>query len=319
MRTFLGMCLALLLSGFVIPVSPQFSSDIPGVPRASVPLLGGNQGRTEFDFLYTGESRRAEEAWAGQARLGYGRSFRIASVFEFGFDFNLAGGRYTQLDEDVVAETRYVSDYNATRLVQGAFLYGLRFGAKFQPVAFVSPEGYGFSAAIGASFQPSLNPGFSLEIAGDSTWSAYPGSEKEDASPWPFPASVAVKQDRVIQVAAMGSYRSRRILADAALVSTNRSGERRFPTQRFSGFSPKLGVMFRLTPGLALGGAVWGSGASPWQDQIAVPWMVDNDPSYALVAGFGVRPEVGTDLIVMSPSGSFSESTRLYIRFRTSY
>lgn len=319
MRTFLGMYLALLLSGSLCPVEAQFSSDIPGVPRASVPFLGGNQGRTEFDFLYFAESSRAEDDWAAQARIGYGRSFRIASNFEFGFDFNLASGHYSKLDEDAIGATPYEDTYQATSLLQGAFLYGLRFGLKYQPIAFVSPEGYGFSAAVGASYQPSLSPGFSLERAGDSTWTGYPGSEKRETNPWPFPASVTAKQDQLIQFAVMASYRSRRIVADAALASTSRSGNGDFPADDFSGFSPKLGLMFRLTPGLALGGAVWGSGASPWQDQIVLPWLVNDSPSYALVVGFGNRSEVGTDLIVMSPSGSLSESSRLYIRVRTSY
>lgn len=311
----------LIIATFGFPgfLAGQFSSDIPGVPRASVPFYGGNQGRTEMDFLYFQNSSQPQEKWVGQARLGYGRSIRIGSKMEFGFAFSFANAVFTQLDEETPESEGFADTYNATNTLQGAFLYGLRFGLKYQPISFVSPEGHGVTAAIGASYQPSLSPGFTVERAGDSLWTGYPGSEAEYGGATPFRTSLNTSQDQLIQIAGMASYRSRRIIADGSLVSTSRSEGDGFPISRFSGMSVRLGGMFRLTPGFALGGAYWSSGASPWQDQIRSPSLDDGDPSYAFVVGFGQRPEVGTDMIVMSPSGSFSESVRVYFRFRTSY
>lgn len=307
-----------LLACATAPGEAQFSSDIPGVPRAAVPFSGGHQNRTEWTFagyrIPTGAD--AGDTTALGMRLSYGRSYRLFTRFELGFDVTLVDGLYVRSPVDTLPGGAVTGSYP-----RGVTLYGLRIGGKFRPFAALDPDGYGFQTAIGAAIQPGLKPVFGVERFADSTRTGGQlAKETEDTDGLTGRDPFASSRTATF-LSGMASYRSRRILADAALVveAVADPDEEGFsPLVNYDGLSPRLGLVVRLTPGLALGGSYWGKGAPPWRDQISVGLPgAAKEESYGVIVSFGSRPESGTDIMLSSPTGDWGQSLRLYIRGRS--
>lgn len=290
---------ALLLGA--IPVKAQFSSNIPGVPRASLPFFGNSQGRFEFDltgFKLPGTEEQGDSV-GGRVRIGFGKSWRIASALEFGFDVSLAEGSFRRIPTDSVsAENRIVASGG----------YGLRFGLKFTPIQYLSPEGHGFSVAVGASFQPSLEPAVTYFKQGDTeVKGGAVGSDDDDAP---------TKIHSATQIMLAVSYSNERLTADAALVTESVDSTGSSPLVVYEGMSPRIGVKYRLTGGFSLGAAYWGSGAPPWRDRLAAGVGATREQRFGVLLGFGSTPGKGTDLMISSPTGSFGEAVNFYWRIR---
>jgi hypothetical protein len=293
------------------PAAAQFSSEFPGVPRAAVPFAGAKQNRGEFDLLYFNvPAGTGRDSMAFGLRIGLGRSWRIRSRFELGFDFSLIEGMHVRERRDSSMAESFA---NYTRAVLG---YGLKVGFKFTPINAVSPEGYGYHAGVGVSFQPSLESLFGALLQSDSIITG--GVFVENDANGNDNILNAIPQS--IQVAAMGSYRTRRIALDGALILANTdepANPNTFPVQRYSGLSLRLGAKYRLTRSIAPALLFWGSGAPPWSDRILAHSPGEQKSQWGAALSFGSQPEAGTDLMVMSPTGSLGKSVRLYIRVRS--
>jgi hypothetical protein len=304
------------------PLAAQFSSDIPGVPRASVPFRGGHQNRTEWTFAGYRIPTDAEvgDTTAFGMRLSYGRSYRVRTSFELGFDITITDGLFQMSPDDPGA----VSGPDNRNYMRAAGMYGLRIGGKWRPVSALDTDGYGWEAAVGAAIQPSLKPLIGAERYADSTrigGQFHPVDEDAPAGGLrgadPF-GSIHTTSFLM----GMASYRSQRILVDAALVAEavqdDDEAEGLSPLVKFGGVSPRLGAMYRITPGTAIGVSYWGKGAPPWRDQIAVgvPGGTKEE-HYGFILSRGSRPESGIDLMVSTPNGEWGQSVRLYIRGRS--
>jgi hypothetical protein len=266
----------------------------------------------------------------GGLRLGFGRSYRIGSQFEIGFDFTLLDGFAIKAPEPEDAP----EESESTLYARGMTLYGLRLGAKFRPYSNLTPEGYGFEAAVAGSFQPPLKPVIGVERAGDSTYTGgLVGGEDADQD---NPRPVFNQLKGSFQLMGLASYRARRIMVDVGIVSEFSQDEdpedadELSPLAVFDGVSPRIGASYRLTPSIAVGGAFWGKGATPWRDHIVInspgkenscptdPNVVcgQEDNQFGALLQFGSRPEAGMDLMVVSPTGAFGESLRILFRWR---
>jgi hypothetical protein len=303
------------------PVQAQFSSDIPGVPRASVPFRGSHQNRWEWTFAgyRIPTTTDVGDTTAVGVRLSYGRSYRVQSMFEVGFDISIMDGMFERPPQDgeLPAGVEPASNY-----MRAAGLYGLRLGAKWRPVMSLDPDGYGWQAAVGAAIQPSLRPLIGAERFEDSTRVAgqFSGGEDDTGLRGGDPFG---RIHTATFISGMASYRAQRFLVDVALVaeavSKGDEDDGGFsPLVKFDGLSPRLGAMYRLTPSLALGASYWGTGAPPWRDQIfiGVPGATKEE-KFGFILTLGSRPESGTDLMISSPNGAWGESLRLYVRSRS--
>ncbi|MGH7467790.1 MAG: hypothetical protein ACRENP_07340 [Longimicrobiales bacterium] len=290
-------------------VAAQFSSEFPGVPRAAVPLAGARQSRSEFDLLYFNvPAGTGRDSLAVGMRIGLGRSWRIRSRFEVGFDFSLLEGMH-------VRERRASSSAEAfPHYTRGNLGYGLKVGAKFTPLNAVSPEGYGYHAGIGVAFQPSLEAVFGVAFESDTIETGGVFVKNTDGAD-----NVLNAIPQSIQVAAMGSYRTRRIALDGALLweKTEETSPIIFPIERYSGVSLHVGAKYHLTRSIAPALLFWGGGAPPWRDRILSRAPGEQESQWGVAVSFGSKPEAGTDLMLMSPTGSLSNSVRLYIRVRS--
>jgi hypothetical protein len=317
-----SILLAVLTVMLASPAAAQFSSDIPGVPRASVPFRGTHQNRWTWQFsgyrLPMADSAGGDTIAVG-ASLSYGRSYRVLSHFEVTVEFSLLEGLF--VDAPVPGIVRDSS----SRYLRGATFYGFRVGGKWRPFSSLDPDGYGWETAVGASFQPSIKPLFGVETIGDSTRTGGQfASEDDDADD----ETAVIRTDDPLgrihtsgTIAVMGSYRSRRFAADVAVVTeTAKDGEGYVsPLFKYEGFSPRVGVTYRVRRGLAVGASYWGSkGAPPWRDRIItdVPGEQRGD-EYGFLLSFGSQPEAGKDLMITTPTGSFGESVSLYLRLRS--
>jgi outer membrane receptor protein involved in Fe transport len=311
-RTIAGA--AALLAALAGPAEAQFSSDIPGVPRATVPFRGTHQNRTEVTFAgYRVPGGGAEEdTLALGMRVSFGRSYRVLTRFEVGIDLTVADGLIVRTPAQDAAQGEV--DYYP----RGVTLYGIRIGGKVRPFSALDVAGQGFELAIGGAIQPALRPVFGVEHFGDSTRTGgqfskdVDGGALRDQDPFTRTPSATF-------LSGMASYRARRVLADAALV-VEKVEERgnSAAVASYTGVSPRAGFVFRLTPGLAVGASYWGSGAPPWRDQnlVGIPGA-QKEESYGVVIALGARPEAGMDLMLSSPTGAWGESIRLYIRTRS--
>jgi hypothetical protein len=304
------------------PAESQFSSDIPGVARASVPFRGGHQNRTEWTFAGYRIPTTTEvgDTTAFGLRLSYGRSYRVFTSFELGFDFTITDGFYQRPPEDAsVPGGEPGSSY-----MRASGIHGLRIGGKWRPVSALDPDGYGWEAAIGAAIQPSLRPLIGAERYADSTRIGGQFHNADDDAPGGLRgADPFGRMNTASMISAMASYRARRLLVDAALVGEavlkgDEEEEGLSPLLNFGGLSPRLGAMFRVTPGMAVGGSYWGKGAPPWRDQsvVGVPGA-SKEEQYGLILTLGSRPESGVDMMLSSPNGEWAQSLRLYIRGRS--
>jgi hypothetical protein len=302
----------LLIAAATMPAvaTAQFASDIPGVPRASLPLQGSKQTRSELQISgYKLAGTDGRDTMSVAARIGFGRSYRVTSSIELGFDFTLVQGRLTRTPRGgTTADSTETS-------IDGLALYGLRIGGKLRPYSDLSPEGYGLDLAIGASIGPPLKPvfGFSKDTDTTMTGGYVGGSDAEDN-----PLFNTLRS--WVQVAAMVSYRTQRLILDAAVVSegVGKAEDTGDISQLglYSGVTPRVGAMFRVTPSVALGASYWGDGAPAWRDDVVLG-LNDAKPSqYGAILTLGSKPEAGTDIMVTAPNGSFSESLRLYVRWR---
>jgi hypothetical protein len=289
-----------------VPAEAQFSSDIPGVPRAATPFAGGRQVRTEYDFSFHRFGGAPGDTLMVAGRVGFGRSWRIRSDWEVGYDLSLLEGAHAQSPDDESGGNVAVVHYT-----RGVLLHGVRIGAKYRPISSITPEGYGYHVALGVALQPAIKPAFAV-THGDTTLlgGAFVGSDSPIVGPVP----------QALQFAVMGSYRARRVTADAALLleksEAGSVSDGPSPVAIYDGISLRLGATFRATPSLALGGTFWGQGAPPWRDRVVLRGPTE-DRNVGLLVSFGSRPEAGTDLILSSPTGSLTKSVRLYIRTRS--
>ena len=302
------------------PVAAQFSSDFPGVPRASISVRGGKQSRTEWIFRgykVSPETGDADDTVAGGLQLGFGRSYRIQSRFEIGFDFTLLEGA-------VVNPPKGERETVSPLYFRGLAGYGFRIGGKFRPISSLDPDGYGYEVAFGAAFQPALKPLFGVEHTQDTTRTGgqFSGDDEEEAPGAAFPVDPMAKLHSTTTLAAMGSYRSRRLNGDAALVLDNaaepEAGEDPSPIGVFDGVSLRAGASYRVRPSIAIGATFWGNGAPPWRDEVALRYPGEHKASkVGVLFQFGRQPEAGVDLMISSPTHKFSESARLYVRVRS--
>lgn len=303
------------------PAAAQFASDFPGVPRASIPISGGKQQRIAWTLsgYKVPNAAATGDTVAGGVRLGFGQSYRIRSQFEIGYDVTLADGLLVQPPSGTTSTGAAVS---RDMYMRGLTAYGLRIGAKFRPVSALDPDGNGYELAVGGAFQPQLKALYGYEKVGDSTRSGGQFDSKSVQTSNTFRQNPFASLSTATIVAAMGSFRSRRLSGDAALVSEtvpDRTGDPS-PVGKFDGISARVGGSFRLTPRIAVGGSYWGSGSPPWWDQ--VQFGAPGQPKaeeYGLLLQFGRDPESGIDFMVTSPTGNYGQSARLYIRSRSTH
>lgn len=281
------------------PVQAQFSSDLPGVPRGRVSFLSGGQGRFELDLTAFKLGESGADTLAGGLRIGFGKSWRIGTNVELGWDFSLAEVRMVRPKDEGVA----------TDNLDATAAYGARIGLKYQFFNVLDPDGYGISASLGAAYQPELKPGFIYSKSGDdSQTGGYAGSTPEDGG-----IDSKIHQSTIFMGAI--SYRTERVEADGAIVVESSSQDTGIsPIRVYDGTSVTVGGRYRVTPGLGLGIVYWGSGAPPWRDRINFG-LRDIDPSdFGFLVTFGSGLERGTDIMISSPTGSFSESLSFYLR-----
>ena len=314
---------ALVSALFSGTASAQFASDIPGVPRAAISISGSSQHRTMWDFSgYRIPGATGQDTLGGGLRFGLGRSYRIQSQFEIGFDFTLLDAMAVQSPTPTGGTGTVTTSGSDQTYLRGITGYGLRLGAKYQPIVAVDPDGNGYAIAFGGGFQPQLRPLYGIEKRGDSTRSDGQFSHSTTVTPSRvFGQSPFSQLTATTLLAAMGSYRSKRLMGDAALMiekGPDRAAGDPSPIQPVSGASLHAGGSFRLTPGFAVGGAYWGSGSSPWYDEVTVGTPGTVKPqNYAFLIQFGSNPESGVDLMYSAPNGQWGQSGRLYIRARS--
>lgn len=298
------------------PLAAQFSSDVPGIPRASIPFRGSHQNRTNWTFTGFKVPGGSGDTVGGGLRFGFGRSYRVQTRFEVGFDLTLLDGMAVKPPTD---DTNIVGAGGT--YIRAEALYGIRIGAKFRPFSALDPDGYGWEAAVGAAIQPGLRPLYGVERYADSTRTGGQFTSK-DADLGLYGADPLARLHTATTLAGMVSYRSRRLLFDGGLMvekaSDPAAGDQPSPTVAYDKLSPRLGGMFRLTPSFALGGAFWGKGSPAWSDEvwIGMPGELKQE-QFGLLLSFGSQPEAGTDLMISSPTGKFGQSLRLLIRTRS--
>jgi hypothetical protein len=315
--------LVVLATTFVsAPVAAQFSSDFPGVPRASISIRGSTQSRTAFTLsgYKISDGSPTGDTLAGGLRFAFGQSYRIQDALEMGFDFTLLDGLAVVPPTGAGTSTAAQSTNN--RYLRGLTGYALRLGAKFRPISALDPDGNGFELAFGGAFQPQLRPLYGMEAQGDSSRAGGQFSPAQSTTPSAvFKQNPFARLDASTMLAGMGSFRSHRLLADVAIVGETgpvaSATADPSPLTRYSGVSARVGGVFRLTPGIAVGGSYWGNGSPPWSDQLrfATPGKVKSE-QYGFLLQLGSTPESGWDLMLTSPTGKFAESARLYIRHR---
>ena len=284
------------------PCAAQWSSDLPGVPRASIVRLGSAQGRFELDASRLRAQGPAGDSTTFQGRLGAGWSWRVASAFEFGFDVTLAEAQRSSVPTDAATDPR---DNGSSFTTTGG--YGLRFGLKFRPVSYVDPDGNGMAVAVGIGYQPKLDPLIRYQSRGDSSFSGgILGGDQRDVG--------HVHAAKLFMAAF--SYRSPRLTGDVAFVAESvDEGEGDGSLLRvYSGLSPRAGIRYRVGHGLGLGVSFWGKGAPPWRDRL-VAGISDGygDDQVGLMISLGATPEKSTDFMISSPAGSFGRSVTIYI------
>jgi hypothetical protein len=315
---------ALAAACIAAPASAQFASDYPGVPRAAISISGSTQARNSWAFTgYRIPGGTAGDTTGGGLRVAIGRSYRVRSEFEVSWDFTLLDGTIMQTPRSALLPTTPASTDKNSLYMRGMTAYGIRFGGKWRPVVSVDPNGNGYELAIGGGFQPQLKPLYGYEKLDDSTRS---GGQFQTTNATP---SAAFRQNpfaglsATTIIAAMGSYRSKRLSGDAALVMEKSpdpsAGADPSPLTRYNGTALKAGGAYRLSPGFAVGATYWGSGSPPWWDEVAIgmPRASKKPAQFGLLLQFGSDPESGIDMMYAAPNGNYGQSGRLYIRARS--
>ena len=301
------------------PALAQFASDFPGVPRASISLSSGQQNRTAWTlsgYKIPGASGGPGDTVAGGLRLAIGRSYRIRSNFEAGFDFTLVDGLGIFPPKGSSTTTTRV---NGSTYYQALVAYAFRIGGKWRPISALDQDGNGYELAIGGAFQPELKPLYGYEMVGDSSRSG--GQFQTTKASTAFRRNPFAKISASTAVAGMASYRSRRLRGDAAIVGEavpdRVATADPSPITAYTGVSLRLGGVFRVNPSFAVGGSYWGNGSPPWSDEVRL-----NVPGKRAKEQWGFLlqwgdPESGIDIMPSFPTGKISEAARLYIRFRS--
>ncbi len=295
--------LALVFTTVPAPAWAQFSMDIPGVPRARVPFLANGDGR--FELGITGYRLRGEAAdtIAGSFRMGFGHSWTIASSFELGYDLSLGEVRLVR------PGTPDGGGAEPDTELGGTALYGVRLGLKFTPYNVVDPDGYGISAALGVSYQPELKPVFTYDKVGESVVTrGYAGGRPEPGELEPVLSSMQSMMGAV-------SYRSRRAELDVSVTHQIVTEPNGFDfSGPLEGTFVSAGARLYLTSSFAVGGAYWGAGPPPWRDRINVAVRAVDPSDFGFFVTLGAGLEDGTDIMISSPTGDFSESISFYLR-----
>jgi hypothetical protein len=206
--------------------------------------------------------------------------------------------------------------------LRGLTAYGIRVGGKYRPIIALDPDGNGYEIAFGAAIQPQLKPLYGVEHLGDSLRQGgqfY--KDTKSASSTVFKTNPFTDLSSTSQFAAMASYRTRRLIGDAAIVAEH-VGDRTAvggssPLTEYNGVAVHAGGSYRLTPSIAVGGAFWGTGAPPWRDEVRYAPGATKTDQYAVLLQFGSQPESGIDLMYTTPNGNWAQSGRLYIRARS--
>jgi hypothetical protein len=289
------------------------------VPRGAISSRGGTQARTEWTF--TGNkipgATAAGDSAGGGIRVGIGRSYRIADQFELGYDFTL-------LDVNVqMPPTAPAGAPKSSTYLRGNAAYAFKIGAKMRPYSSIDQDGNGIEASFGVAYQPTLQTLYGYATNGDSSHTGGQfASTSTGTSPALYKGNAFASVRSTLVLAGMGSYRSKRFNADAAItnetVGSAGSSADPSPVTGYNGLALRLGGAYRLTRGFAVGASYWGSGAPPWRDDIRVDVAGKSKATnYALLLQFGAEAEGGTDLMVSSPTGNFGQSIRIYLRTRT--
>lgn len=317
--------LAATLCGVSTRANAQFSSDFPGVPRATISISGSSQHRTSMSFTgyKVGGSGGGSDTLAGGFRLALGRSYRIGSGFEVSWDLTLLDGLLVDPPQPAAQATDVDGAAPPRNLyMRGLAGYAIRIGAKYRAIVSVDPNGYGYSIAFGGGFQPQLRPLYGIEKRGDSTRSGGQFSHDAVTSSATFSNNPFAALTATTIVAGMGSYRSKRLLGDVAAViekgpSRDVKGDPspiRIPDE----FSLRAGGAFRLTPGIAVGASYWGKGSAPWWDEVQVGTPgTPKQQTFGFLLQLGSNPESGMDVMYTTPTGDYAGSGRLYIRLRS--
>ncbi|HEY9227073.1 MAG TPA: hypothetical protein VIP11_10530 [Gemmatimonadaceae bacterium] len=306
---------AIVVATAVSPATAQFSSDIPGVPRASLSARG-HQTRMEFTLSGYRIPGTSGDTLAGGLRFGFGSSYRILSQFELGYDVTLVDGYAIQPP----ATTTGVLATRSPMYLRGLAAYGFRVGGKWRPIAIADRDGNGIELAVGASLQPELKPLYGVEKLGDSVRQGGQFSKEEPQTSAYFKTNPFAKVSPSTNFAGMASIRAGRLIADVAVVAEqvpDRSTPDQSPVGPFDGVSTRVGASFRLLSSIAVGGAYWGNGAPPWRDEVRLDLPgVQRADEYAFLLQFGGERDGGIDLMYASPTGNYAQSGRLYVRAR---
>jgi hypothetical protein len=284
----------------------QLYSEIPGLTSASVPYVGRSQSRIDFDLLYHRTVTLPGGEWGAEARLAYGRSTRIFANGELGFDFSLANGAYLK---------RSAADQGGSEAFLGGHaVYGFRVAGKYRLLSTMTPWREGVEIAAFSIFQPGMRTGISIIKDGDETWSGglfrSPNDEQSQFDVFHVPSSWTAGL-------ALG-YRSTRLALDAELAYESTQTADNPVMAAYDGLYPRVGIMYRLTPGFAAGAAYWGGGSPPWSGQGSLPGVERMTDTFGAVLTLGGREGAGTDLVFASSLRRGDAPIRLFIRARTS-
>ena len=247
-------------------------------------------------------------------RIGLGRSYRIQSAFEAGFDFTLGEGLA------VIAPSSSATTAKPQNYYRALSFYAFRIGAKWRPLAALDEDGNGYELSVGGSFQPQLKSLAGYEQQGDSI--RYGGQFQDTKANPAFKSNPFASISASTAIAGMASYRARRFRGDAAIlaeaVPDRAATLDPSPLTPYTGVSLRAGGVFRLTPSFALGGSYWGNGSPPWSDEVR---LGTPGKQSATQWGFLIQlgdPDSGWDIMPSFPTGKASEGVRLYFRKRSS-
>ena len=288
-------------------VEAQLTTELPGVPSPGVPTLSRSRSEWAWEGALTWRSEEAGVRRFVESRAALARSYRILRNGEVGVRLTLA-------DVSALIPEEGTDSSGAATRWDGSVGYGVTLGAKYRFLSLVDLDGHGIEAAVVGTWRPRLEPALRYFREGDDVRGASgllggrAAASMEDAAPAP-PVEVPARRTAGFVV----GVRQRRWLADASLVHQT-VGDAEFPWVRSSeGMAFRAGVMGQVTRGTSVGLAWWGGGDPPWDNAPVRPDAGRSDPSYGLVLSLTERRGAGTRLMVTAPTGSFSDSLRLYI------
>ena len=84
----------------------------------------------------------------------------------------------------------------------------------------------------------------------------------------------------------------------------------------YGGTALRSGALYRVTPSMGMGLTWWGDGAPPWRHRIPLTVGKAQARRWGVVLSLGATQGKSLDMVVTSPTGSFSESISVYLRAR---